>query len=145
MTVASPLLNPLEPSVFYDSINLNQESLEGLLERHAIPVFICCRILKKDKVEEKTAHLVSRRLLQVVGVIGGFAGRFPFVQMNLDFAGENKVYGVALAAGSSISFGYLVSYAFLEIIQDQMGPLSPEERVLMESRLSPTLKKRCFL
>ncbi len=109
-----------------------------------IALFIDKRLIKEIGAREGQVHLIARRALQAASVVAGFAGRIPFIEINLQLGGDNKVYGGFLAYGTCASFGYLVSYSLLEIVNLQMQPLSREEQVLMESRTSPSLKKVFF-
>lgn len=122
-----------------------QHSERNDFQNSKIALFVDKSLIQEIKVHEGRIHLVARRALQVTSVVAGFGGRIPFIEMNLDLAGDNKVYGGVLAYGTCASFGYLVSYSLLEIVDSQMKPLSHEERALMESRTSPTLKKVFFV
>ena len=131
-------------NLFYKSDHQESGSIDNFVQRGRIVLFMDQRIVKNIPPEESQLHFLFRRALQVGVVVGGFVGRLPFIQMNLDLGGENKVYGGALAVGSCISFGYLISYAFLEMIDSQLGPLYEEEKGFVEGRFSPTLKKIFF-
>ncbi|MEM7174503.1 MAG: hypothetical protein AAF443_01040 [Chlamydiota bacterium] len=102
-------------------------------------------IINSLNVQESKLHLVARRLFQSLSIVAGFSGRIPFIEMNLKLGGDNKPYGGALAYGTCASFGYLVSYSLLEIVNSQMTPLSKEEKALKESRIGPSIKKVIFI
>ncbi|MGE0831252.1 MAG: hypothetical protein AB7N99_01165 [Simkaniaceae bacterium] len=110
-----------------------------------IACFMDNYLILEIKTKEGSVHLVARRVLQGMSVVAGFLGRIPFIKMNLELGGDHKVYGGFLAYGTCASFGYLVSYSLLEIINSLMAPLSEEERVLVESRINATLKKAFFV
>lgn len=118
---------------------------ENYFPESNIALFMDKRLIQDITAHEGPIHLVARRALQVTSVVAGLGGRVPFIEMNLKLAGDNKIYGGALAYGTCASFGYLVSYSLLAIVDSQMKPLSHEERVLMESRTSPILKKVFFV
>lgn len=122
-----------------------QHNQRNDFQKSKIALFIDKSLIQEIKVPEGRIHLIARRAFQVTGVVAGFVGRTPFIKMNLDLAGDNKVYGGALAYGTCASFGCLVSYSLLKIVDSQMQPLSHEERTLIESRTSPTLKKVFFV
>lgn len=113
---------------------------ESLLARFADKT-----ILRGIAPRETRCHLIARRTLQGGGTAVGFLGRAPLIEMNLQLAAPNVAYGIALSAGSCTSFGYLVAFAFLEIIEDQLRPKTEEERALVESRLSSAAKRTYFV
>lgn len=104
-------------------------------------IFIDRTLVQGVSATETTCHLVGRRILQGVSVTASFVGRIPFIPLSLTYAGSNAVYGGFLAYGSTASFGSLVAYSFLKIIDSQMRPLTPEEHYLLHARIGPTAKK----
>ena len=104
-------------------------------------IFVDRTLVQGLTAVETTTHLVGRRVLQAVCVSCSFVGRIPFIPLSLKFAGDNTVYGGFLAYGATTSFGTLVAYSFLKIIDSQMKPLTPEEDYLLHSRIGPTTKK----
>ncbi|QVL57777.1 MAG: hypothetical protein KFB93_01500 [Simkaniaceae bacterium] len=104
-------------------------------------IFVDRTLIQGITAVETTTHLVARRALQGTSVVASFVGRIPFIPLSLKFAGDNTVYGVFLAYGATTSFGYLVAYSFLKIIDSQMKPLTPEEHYLLHSRVGPAAKK----
>lgn len=103
--------------------------------------FIDRTLVQGIAATETTCHLVGRRILQGVSVTVSFVGRIPFIPLSLAYAGSNVVYGGFLAYGSTASFGSLVAYSFLKIIDSQMRPLTPEEHYLLHARIGPAAKK----
>ncbi len=138
----SPLLRPTDfeqnpPYVVQVIDDSNQEC--------KLFVFIDRTLIRDQTAVETTTHLVVRRALQVTSIAASFIARIPFIQLNLKLGGDDKVYGAFLSYGTCASFGYLVAFSFLEIIDSQMKPLTREERDLLESRVGPTLKKVFFV
>ena len=114
-------------------------------QRSNIALFFDRSIIQDLAAHESCCHLVARRILQGTSVVASFAARIPFIEVNLKLGGDNKIYGGFLAYGACASFGYLVSYSLLEIVDTQMLPLTREEKILTESRMSSTLKKTFFV
>ncbi|MCP5504012.1 MAG: hypothetical protein H7A41_02540 [Chlamydiales bacterium] len=104
-------------------------------------IFIDRTLVQGISAVETTCHLVGRRILQGTCVTASFIGRIPFIPLSIAYAGSNAVYGGFLAYGSTASFGSLVAYSFLKIIDSQMRPLTPEEHYLLHTRIGPTAKK----
>ena len=111
----------------------------------SIVTYINDHIINEIQAREGTAHLIGRRILQGTCTIIGFGARVPFIALNLELAGNNVAYGAVRSYGNCTSLGFLVSYAFLQNIDIQIGPRSPVERALTESRVGPTLKKVFFV
>jgi len=124
------------PSIQIGDTNIYQKS--------NIAKFIDGRIINNLAASEGTCHCVSRRTLQVVSIIAGYGGRLPYLALSLNVAGSNKAYGVILAYGSCASFGSLAAWSFLRIVDTQMKPLTRQEKILTESRMSPCIKKTLF-
>ena len=110
-----------------------------------IALFIDKNIINSAYVQESKVHLLARRFFQSLSIIAGFIGRVPFIEMNLKLGGSSKLYGGILAYGTCASFGYLVSYSLLEIVNSQMRLFSKEENDLRESRIGHTTKKVIFI
>lgn len=113
--------------------------------RSRLIIFLDTRLLEDQLPVETQVHLVARRLLQGGTTAVSFLARIPFIPLSLKFAGDNHVYGGFLAYGACASFGYLVAFSSLEIIDEQMRPMTREERFLLESRVGPCLKKTFFI
>lgn len=122
-----------------------QDEISPNFNESNIAIFIDTRLLQEIDAPEGKVHFVARKTLQGGCVITGFASRIPFIEMNIQAGGSNKVYGAVLAYGNCTSFGYLVAYSFLEIINSQMDPMTSREKLLKESRLSPCVKKTIFI
>lgn len=109
---SSPLLISAENSQHNHAV---QHSERNDFQKSKIALFIDKSLIQEIKVHEGRIHLIARRAFQVTSVVADFGGRIPFIEMNLDLAGDNKMYGGALAYGTCAFFGYLVSYSLLEI------------------------------
>ncbi len=99
-------------------------------------LFIDRRMVQGQMPHETTTHLAARRALQALGVTIAGAGKYPFVAISKKAGGDNEAYGVALAYGNTASFAALISWALLNIIDDQMRPLSKEEAALLMQNMS---------
>ena len=144
--LGSFLLSPMLPS---DENTHKRIAIQHLgtsdVQRSNIALFVDRSIIQNLATQESRGHLIARRILQGTSVTVSFAARIPFIEVNLKLGGDNKIYGGFLAYGACTSFGYLVSYSLLEIIDTQMRPLTREEKILTESRMSLTLKKAFFV
>lgn len=110
-----------------------------------LTLFVDRTLVQGVTAVESRAHLVARRTLQGVSIVASLVGRVPFIPLSLKFAGDNTVYGVFLAYGATASFGSLVAYSFLNIIDSQMRPLTEDEHYLLHSRVGPAAKKAFLL
>ncbi|MBF5060068.1 hypothetical protein [Candidatus Neptunochlamydia vexilliferae] len=110
-------------------------------ERSTVALFIDKRLIQEIRARESRPHLISRRILQAISVVAGYGGRIPFIELNLKLGGSSKLYGGLLTYGTCASFGSLVSYILLEIVDAQMKPKTREEHTLTESRIGPITNK----
>lgn len=107
-------------------------------------IFIDKRLIQNLPVQEEKAHLIARRTLQTLSVIGGFGGRVPYIELNLKLGGNNKVYGGILAFSNCTALDTLFPILFLRSFIYKWAP-SPLKNALVESRIGPKLKKTIFV
>lgn len=96
--------------------------------------FVDKRLVLGIKPRETPTHSAARRALQVLGVSIAGIGKYPFVAIAKKAGGTNEAYGILLAYGNTASFASLISWALLNMIDDQMRPLSKEEAALLSHR-----------
>ena len=98
--------------------------------------FVDNRLVQGIQPNETPTHLATRRALQALGIAIAAIGKYPFIAIAKKAGGDNEAYGIALAYGNTASFAALISWALLNIIDEQMRPLSKEEAALLSQKQS---------
>lgn len=106
----------------------------GILRSNNLNLYVERRVIEELKPTESTCHLVSRRILQVLGSILASMGKLSFVVISLDLAAGNIALGAALVYGNLVSFACLICWSALNMINDYMQPVGEEVKSLTNSR-----------
>ena len=77
--------------------------------------------------EESRMRKAVKRISQGIALLGGFAARIPFISVPLQYAGENKVYGIILVYGNTASYGSVISWCLLKMVNAEFDPLSKQK------------------
>lgn len=97
--------------------------------------YVESQMIERRPIEESKAHLVARRTLQGIASVAGTAARYPFFKIVLLYAGNNKILGYSLGIGSSLSFGAVITWCLLNIIDEYLRPMTEDEKQILRSRL----------
>lgn len=95
--------------------------------------FINKYLIEHRPIPESTIHRISKRALQGLAVISGMGARVPFIRVNLAYS--SNAWGIILASNSAASFGSIIAWCLLNIINDKLKPLSREEKRLLRSQI----------
>ncbi len=98
--------------------------------------YIHDRVIEGIPSAESRAHKVAKRTLQSCAALGGFLARLTVVKVILKYAGDNRAYGIVLVYGNTVSYGSLISWCLLKVVNSEMASISKEEKCLIESKLS---------
>lgn len=101
-----------------------------------IAQFVNRQILGNERPEESKISYIARTALRGLGIFLSFGGRVPYIEVNLEIAGNNLPYGIILAAATVISFGFLVAGSTEYLIHQFLSPTTLVEAKLKESKLS---------
>lgn len=80
--------------------------------------------------QESRCHQIIKRMLQLGTPALGFCARYPAINVSRKFGGANQAYGWILAVVNVITYGSLVGWSFLKMINEEVRILSPAEKAL---------------
>lgn len=100
-------------------------------------VYIHNRMVARMPKGESEEQRVCRRVLQGVALSAGPLARLSFMEVPLKFAGDNKALGGLLVYGNTASYGSLISWCLLKMVNSATTPMSAEEKALSQSSLTP--------
>lgn len=98
------------------------------------------RIFDVAPPSESNCRKNSRRIAKALAIIGGPIARLPFVRIPMKHAGENTFYQIILVYGNTTSYGAVISWCFLKIVDSQMTSRTSDEVALTEINKSPCFK-----
>lgn len=99
-------------------------------------LYVQQNIIEKKPIDEYRVQKVGRNGLRCIACIAGFAARMTVANVILKFAGKRVIFGVVLVTANTITYGSLISWCLLKIVNSITTPISENEKRLIASRLS---------
>ena len=115
-------------------VSINSSN-DPLLTPSLIFRFIEKNVINEITPQESKIHLIARRCLQTVAVCGAFSARLLFVRIAYEFT-DNPIYGTLLAGSSALSYGAIISWCLLNVIDDLLSPQLEEEKSIKKNTFS---------
>lgn len=88
------------------------------------------QVLQNNVPEEGYCFSIAKRSLQFVSAATGVGARIPAINVARKFGGDNQAYGWSLAVINVISYGSLIAWGFVKMLNAEMKVVSEDEKLL---------------